>query len=261
MMTPMALICKVFLPAVSTFETPPPHLSPPDHGWASELLSLSALPTAPHLFLSRPAGPVLGVGHHFFCPGAPYAGPGLALHASWPLPHPAGLPGALTSCHRPRACVRGGNVLAVSSPAALRKEEASAAVMGAAATRPQRNTTGGAVIAERATSAPWWLRLPPDLMLDSLSAAVPRYSPWPLGAHGWEHRGNPGGLSDTCVWYTAGSGGCRQGHAAPEREAPRTAPGPARLPSLPQRRCAGSRYSPRGGLSSPGERRSGSARV
>src|SRR5262249_44085427 len=71
---------------------------PSDHGWASELLSLSALPTAPYLFLSRPAGLVLGVGHHFFCPGAPYAGPGLALHASWPLPHPSGLPGAPTSC-------------------------------------------------------------------------------------------------------------------------------------------------------------------
>src|SRR5215510_8734247 len=131
----------------------------------------------------------------------------------------------------------------VSSPAAVMEGEASAAVMGAAAIRPQRNTTGGAVIAERAASAPWWLCLPPGLMLDGLSAAIPRCGPWPLGAHGWAHWGNPGGLSDTCVWYTAGSGGCRQGHAAPEREAPSTAPGPALDPSLPQRRCAGSRYS------------------
>src|SRR5262249_1682275 len=146
-----------------------------------------------HLFLSRPAGPVLGVGHHFFCPGALHTAPGLALHASWPLVPPEGLPGAPPSCavgvpcrseHLPQTSgLCEGRPRARRSPRQRPSGRERQALQswaqpphGPSAIRP-----AGVVIAERAASALWWLRLPPELVLGGLSTAVPRCGPWPLG--------------------------------------------------------------------------------
>jgi hypothetical protein len=57
----------------------------------------TAVFTALHLFLSLPDGPMLGVGHNFFCQGPQHAGPGLALHASLSRPPAHSLLGALAS--------------------------------------------------------------------------------------------------------------------------------------------------------------------